>query len=177
MGQGALPFPWALLPRQNPARTPAHNVCTRSLSVTPHESPQKTVRRNEGGLAGRSVCCPVQGEAAALGPCACPPKGSSQLHSWQFPALGPDASLTGRSRLYLDLQLGGHPPSSLYVLYFATPKLQTSCSRPKTYSKLWLRAETLFTQRLTTTSLQAKPDRMHRSSTCPGTTEPRPQPP
>lgn len=130
------------------------------------------MRRNEGGLAGRSVCCPVQGEAAALGPCACPPKGSSQLHSWQFPALGPDASLTGRSRLYLDLQLGGHPPSSLYVLYFATPKLQTSCSRPKTYSKLWLRAETLFTQRLTTTSLQAKPDRMHRSSTCPGTPSP-----
>lgn len=82
MGQGALPFPWAPLPSQTQPRFQhTVNVCTHSLSVTPHEGPQETVRRNEGSLVERSVCYPVQGEAAALGPCACLPKGSSQLHS------------------------------------------------------------------------------------------------
>lgn len=56
-GQGALPFPWAPLPSQTqPGLQHTVNVCTHSLSVTPHEGPQKTVRRNKGGLAGRSVC-------------------------------------------------------------------------------------------------------------------------
>lgn len=79
--RGALPFSWAPLPSQTqPGLQHTVNVCTRSLSVTPGRGPQKTVRRNEGGLVGRSVCCPVQGETAALGPRACPPKGSNQLH-------------------------------------------------------------------------------------------------
>lgn len=61
MGQGALPFPWAPLPSQTQPRLQhTVNVCTRSLSVTPHEGPQETVRRNEESLVERSVCCPVR---------------------------------------------------------------------------------------------------------------------
>lgn len=62
MGQGALPFPWAPLPRQTQPRLQhTVNVCTHSLSVTPQEGPQETVRRNEGSLVERSVCYPGQG--------------------------------------------------------------------------------------------------------------------
>lgn len=155
-------------------------VCTLFPSVSPHEGPQKTMRRNEGVLSGE-VCLLSHYREVDLArqwqlwdPVPVHPKAPA--HCTPDSSLAPDASLISRSRLDLGPQLGSHPSASLSVLYSATPKLQASCSTPRAYSKLWLRAEALFTRRLTT-SLQAKPARMHPSSTCPGTTEPRPRPP
>lgn len=56
------------------------------LSVFPHEGPQKRVKRSEGALSGEVCLLPCTGGrlgqgAAAVGPCACPPKASSPLHS------------------------------------------------------------------------------------------------
>lgn len=137
----------------------------------------------KGHLVVRSVCCPAQGVDLARErrlwdpvpvhpkpPAHCTPDGTLRLGLMLLcPAAAAEAGSAWASSWEASLR-----PACLSCT-LQSPKLQASCSSLRAYVKLWLRAETLFTYRLTT-SLQAKPARMHPSSTCPGTTEPRPRP-